>query len=93
MITVECALATKKSVYATPNTIFSPTSAGILQLMETDRVKPIFDLKKFLANHFASKKTFSRQKTTIILTDKEQSLLQFLSHAQGTTIQSLLQSI
>lgn len=92
LITVDCAIAMKKSVYATPNTIFAPTSAGILQLMETWSVKAIFDLPKFLASHFTSKQISSRPKTTIPLTDQEQSLVSWLSRDQGVAIHSLIQS-
>ena len=72
LITVDCALAMKKPVYATPSSIFASTSIGILERMETGTVKPIFDLPKFLATHFTSKYITSRPKTTILLTDQEQ---------------------
>jgi len=72
LITVDCAIAMKKPVYATPSSIFSPTSAGILQLIETGSVKPIFDLPGFLATHFASKHISSRSQITVELTDQEQ---------------------
>ena len=72
LITVDCALAMKKPVYATPSSIFANTSVGILERMEMGSVKPIFNLPKFLATHFTSKYITSRPKTTIILTDQEQ---------------------
>lgn len=72
LITVDCALAMHKPVYATPNTIFAPTSAGILHYMEKGSVKPIFGLKHFLSNHFSSHKKISRPQTTIILSEQEQ---------------------
>ncbi len=92
LITVDCALAMKKPVYATPNTIFSPTSAGILQYMEKGLVKPIFDLTNFLASHFTAHKTISnRPQTTIILTEQEQWFISLLSRDQWSDIQSLVQ--
>lgn len=90
LITVDCAITMKKSIYATPNSIFSPTSAGILHLMEAGYVKPIFDLPKFLTDHFASKNISSRPKITIQLTDQEQWLLSVLSHDQWREIQEIL---
>lgn len=93
LITVDCALAMKKPVYATPNTIFAPTSAGILHYMEIGSVKPIFDLQKFLSSHFPSTKISSRPKTTIILSEQEQWLLSILSRDQGQNLQSIVQTI
>ena len=92
LITVDFAIAMKKPVYATPSSIFSPTSAGILQAMETGRVQPIFDLQNFLATHFTSKHTSSRPKTTISLTDQEQAFLWHLSLNQGIEIHSLVKT-
>ncbi|MFA6255711.1 MAG: DNA-protecting protein DprA [Candidatus Absconditabacterales bacterium] len=92
LITVDCAIAMKKPVYATPNTIFAPTSAGILQLIETGYVKPIVDLQKFLATHFISKHISSRSQTTVVLTDQEQGLLSALSRDQGRELQNLVQT-
>ncbi len=92
LITVDCAIAMKKPVYATPSSIFSPTSAGILQLIETGSVKPIFDLPGFLATHFASKHISSRSQITVELTDQEQWLLSVLSRNQWVEIQSLVQA-
>lgn len=90
LITVDCALAMKKPVYATPSSIFSPTSAGILQLIETGQVKPIFNLPRFLADHFTSKHISSRPQTTINLSDKEQSFVSVLSRDHGTEISTLV---
>jgi len=87
---VDFALAMKKPVYATPSSIFSPTSAGILQLIETGSVKPIFNLPRFLATHFTSKHIYSRPQTTIQLNDQEQSLVSILSRDQGTEISVLV---
>jgi len=72
LITVDFAIAMKKSVYATPNSLFAPTSSGILQYIETGSVKPIFDLQKFLTNHFTSQDISSRPLLTVDLTDQEQ---------------------
>jgi DNA processing protein len=91
LITVDCALAMKKPVYATPNSIFSSTSAGILQRIEAGNVQPIFDLQNFLATHFTPKHTSSRPLSTIILSDQEQWLISVLSHDQWTEIHSLIQ--
>lgn len=91
LITVDCALAMKKPVYATPNTIFAPTSAGILHYMERGSVKPIFDLPKFMSDHFTSIKIFSRPKTTVILSEQEKSFISVLSRDQWSDIQSLVQ--
>lgn len=90
LITVDCAIAMKKPIYATPNTIFAPTSAGILQLMERGWVKPIYDLSKFLSTHFTTKQICTRPKTTDILTDQEQLLVSFIFNNHGNDIQSLL---
>jgi hypothetical protein len=62
----------KKPVYATPNSLFATTSTGILQYIEAGSVKPIFDLQKFLADHFTSQHISSRPLLTIDLTDQEQ---------------------
>jgi hypothetical protein len=72
----------KKPVYATPSSIFAPTSTGILQRIEEGDVKPIFNLPKFLATHFTAKYISSRPQPTIVLDEKEQSLLSTLSHDQ-----------
>lgn len=90
LITVDCALAMKKPVYATPSSIFLPTSAGILQLIETWAVKPIFNLPRFLADHFTSKHISSRPLSTIQLTDQENSLLSNLSRDQWIEIYPLI---
>jgi predicted Rossmann fold nucleotide-binding protein DprA/Smf involved in DNA uptake len=90
LITVDCAIAMKKPVYATPSSIFSPTSTGILQRIETGDVKPIFDLQKFLADHFTSKDISSRPLPTIALTDQEQGLLSVLSRDHGREIQEIM---
>lgn len=90
LITVDCALAMKKPVYATPSSIFSPTSAGILQMIESGSVKPIFNLPRFLADHFTSKHISSRPLSTIQLTDQENSLLSRLSRDQWIEIYPLI---
>ena len=92
LITVDYAIAMKKPVYATPNSIFSPTSAGILDYIENGLVKSILVLNKFLAHHFTSKNITSRPQTTITLTPQEQLLIPVLSHDQGVEIISLVQS-
>ncbi|EKD24728.1 MAG: hypothetical protein ACD_80C00167G0026 [uncultured bacterium (gcode 4)] len=92
LITVNCAIAMQKTVYATPSSIFSPTSTGILEMIEAGQVKPIFDLKKFFSTHFTSKDISSRPLSTVTLTPQEQWLLSILSREQGVEVQSLLQS-
>ena len=91
LITVDFALAMKKPVYATPSSIFSPTSAGILQLIETGSVKPIFDLPRFLATHFTTKNISSRPQPTIELSDQERWLVSVLSRDEWTEIKLLVQ--
>ncbi|MCX6824457.1 MAG: DNA-protecting protein DprA [candidate division SR1 bacterium] len=91
LITVECALMMKKPVYATPSSIFSPTSAGILHLIETGSVKPIFDLPGFLATHFSPKNISSRPIPTIELSDQERGLVSVLSRDESTEVMSLVQ--
>lgn len=93
LVTVSCAIEMQKPVYATPSSIFSPTSAGILQLIENGYVKPIFNLPKFLSNYFPSKNNFSRPSSMVLLTDKEQLLLAALSCSESTGIQSILMGI
>ena len=89
LITVDAALAMKKPVYATPGSIFSPTSVGILRRIEKWDVKPIIDLAKFFNDHFISKNISPRISSTYILTEQEQWLLRALSHDQGTHIQDI----
>lgn len=72
LITVDYAIAMKKPVYATPNSIFSPISAGILDYIEKGTITPIFDLTKMLSMHFISTKKTSRPQTTVTLTPQEQ---------------------
>ena len=91
LITVDCAIVMKKPVYATPNSIFSPTSAGVLHYIETGSIHPMFSLPRFLATHFTSKHTYSRPQPTIHLTDPEQCLVSCLSRDQGVTIHTLVQ--
>ncbi len=91
LITVECALTMKKPVYATPSSIFAPTSAGILQLIETGSVKPIFDLPRFLATHFTPRNISSRPIPTIELSDQERWLVSVLSRDEWMEISSLVQ--
>lgn len=91
LITVDFALQMKKPVYATPNSIFADNSSGILEYIESWYVQPIFDLSKLLSMYFSSKNNISRPLFTISLTDKEQSLLSFLSHDQWLEIQDILQ--
>jgi len=93
LITVDCALAMKKPIYATPNNIFAPSSAGILPLMETGQVRSIANLPRFLATHFPSTKKYSRPQTTVTLTDQEQSIISHLSRDQGQDISSLAQNV
>lgn len=90
LITVDFALAMKTPVYATPSSIFSSTSEGILQLMESWHVKPVVDLKRFLHQHFPFRETSFRAHSSIELTDQEQQLLDELSYRQGCSLQSLL---
>lgn len=92
LITVDCAIAMKKPVYATPNSIFAPTSEGILHYMEIGYVKPILTPSTFLARHFTSTKTSSRPTIMISLTDQEQWLLSVLSRDQWVAIQELVQT-
>jgi len=92
LITVEYALAMKTPVYATPSSIFSPTSEGILHLIETGQVKPVVDLKHFLHHHFSPKDISSRTSTPIDLTPEEQGLLSLLSHDHGNSLQTLISS-
>ena len=80
----------KTPVFATPSSIFSPTSEGILQLMESGHVKPIVDLKHFLHTHFPPSHISSRQEQTIDLSDEEQTLVSLLSHDQGVELPSLV---
>jgi len=80
----------KKPVYATPSSIFAPTSAGILQRIEIGDVNTIFDLQKFLADHFTPKDISSRPSLTIELTDQEQWLLSVLSRDHGREIQEII---
>ena len=89
LITVDFALAMKKPVYATPSSIFSPTSQGILHLMETGQVKPVINLKYFLHQHFSSRDIISRPSTLIDLTDEERLFIEGLSHDQGTSLETL----
>lgn len=91
LITVECALTMKKPVYATPSSIFSPTSAGILQYIETGSVKPIFDLPRFLTTHFTIKNISSRHIPTRELSDQERWLVSVLSRDEWSEISSLVQ--
>ena len=79
----------KTPVYATPSSIFSPTSQGILHLMETGQVKPVVDLKYFLHQHFSSRDILSRPLTSIDLTDEERVFVEGLSHDQGTSLETL----
>ncbi len=90
LITVECAIKMKKPVYATPSSIFSPTSEGILHLIENGSVKPIVDLKNFLDHHFISKKISFRPQTMILLDDKEQSIVTLLSRNQWREMQEII---
>ena len=92
LITVDYAIAMKKPVYATPNSIFSLTSAGVLRYIETGSIHPMFSLPRFLATHFTSKHSSSRPQITISLTDQEQWLVSCLSRDQGVAIQSLVHS-
>lgn len=90
LITVEFALEMKVPVYATPSSIFSPTSEGILHLIETGHVKPVVDIKHFLHQHFPSQNISSRKQTSITLTDEEQSITSILSHDQWISLQSIV---
>lgn len=90
LITVEFGLAMKTPVFAPPSSIFSPTSEGILQLMESGHVKPVVDLKRFLHNHFPTQNILSRPQLSIDLSDKEQTLVSLLSHDQGVALPLLV---
>ena len=92
LITVDCALAMKKPVYATPNSIFTPTSFGILQYIESGKVKPVFNLASFFSSYFPLKNISSRIQTSIDLTDEEQWLIQLFSHDEWIDIQSLIKT-
>jgi predicted Rossmann fold nucleotide-binding protein DprA/Smf involved in DNA uptake len=80
----------KTPVFAPPSSIFSPTSEGILQLMESGHVKPVVDLKRFLHNHFPTQNILSRPQLSIDLSDKEQILVSLLSHDQGVALPLLV---
>ena len=90
LITVDCAIAMKKPVYATPNSIFTSTSAGILPYIEKGDVQMVYTIPKFLSTHFTSKNIQSRTKPAIILTKQEQSLVSVFSRDRGSSIQELV---
>lgn len=90
LITVDFALAMQTPVFATPSSIFSPTSEGILHLIETGHVKPIIDLQNFIHQHFSLKNISSRLLPSITFSEREQSLVSVLSHDQWCTIQWLV---
>lgn len=80
----------KTPVYATPSSIFSSTSEGILSLLETGRVKPVVDLKGFLHQHFPQRDIPSRILSTVELTDEEQKFISLLSHDHELSLPSLV---
>ncbi len=90
LITVNFALDMNIPVYATPSSIFSPTSEWILHLIETGHVKPVVDLKYFLHQHFSSQNIISRNIPTIAVTDEEKWLLSVLSHDQWISLQQIV---
>lgn len=90
LITVDCALSTGKSVYATPNSIFVPTSAGILPLLAKGVVHVVSNFSSFLAEYFFAKTPISRPSFSVELTDQEQSLLALLSHDQSSSLQDII---
>ena len=90
LITVDFALAMQKPVYATPSSIFSPTSEGILECIESGEVKPVVDLQKFLHHHFFSSQAITKSLPKIPLTDKEQSLVAHLCYDQPREIYELV---
>lgn len=89
LITVDCALSAGKSVYATPNSIFVPTSAGILPLIAKGVVHLVSNLSSFLAEHFFAKTPIARPSISVELTDQEKSLLALLSHDQSSSLQDI----
>lgn len=93
LITVDYALSMKKPVYATPNSIFSPTSFGILQYLEKGYIKPILNIEKLFSTYFPSKNIALRVQPKENLTDEEQSLLSVLSHDEGVEVTALLQTL
>jgi len=91
LITVEFALSMKTPVFAPPSSIFSPTSEGILQLMESGHVKPVVDFKRFLHNHFPIQNTITKTQVAVDVSWEEHTLLSFLSHDQGVALSWLVQ--
>lgn len=91
LITVDFALAMKKPVYASPGSIFSPTSAGILQCIAIWSVQAIVDFHKFFSQNFLLQHKWPITKNHIQLADQEQKLVSMLSYDQSIEIGQLLQ--
>ena len=76
LITVGYALSMHKPVYATPNSIFAPTSAGVLSMIAQGKITAVVDIAKFLSTHFTPKRIQTDPTSLSHLTDQEQALIQ-----------------
>ena len=93
LITVKYALTNNIPVYATPGSIFAPTSRGILSYIESGQVKPIIDFHRFLATHFAAKTSSMLDSPLPILTDQEQKIVSYMTRNQTVAFQELADAI
>lgn len=71
-----------KPVYATPNSIFAPTSAGVLSMIAQGKITAVADIPKFLSTHFTPKIIQTDSPSLSPLTDQEHSIISLFAHGQ-----------
>lgn len=92
LITADFALQAHKQVFGTPNTIFSPHSAGLHQYMQDKKISPVCDMQRWLDQHFV--RNNNTQQTNIVnISPQEQNVVDIIAQRQGCTMYDIVHHI
>ncbi len=90
LITVEYAYNMHIPIYATPNSIFAPTSEWVLELMQKGQIHPVFHISSMLQQHFSSLQTRDSSICYQSLTSQEQDILHCFDTEAQISLTTLL---
>ncbi len=95
LITVDFAIQSHKPIFATPNSIFSPSSTGINKRISEWLIQAVWDLKKFIQTNFQvqyddSKSNSKKIENWLPLNDVSQQILELLSQYKTMDLALLL---
>lgn len=70
----------RKPIYATPNSVFSPTSEGVNHLIQEKKITAVYDPEKFLSTYFTPKTgILQQQMIPKHISPKENTIIKILS--------------